>query len=396
MALPWSDAVSTATTVDLALQAALERLAAEQTANLPDHAGIAMLIADLPTRDILALTSATAGPQGAQLDLTQAIRSPGSALKPFIYAMAFEAGIAGPATLLDDLPRRFGAYAPENFDRVFQGRVTMAEALRRSLNLPAVALLAAIGPGQFMERLRVAGVRLRLPARPVETMAASLPLALGGAGISLREAARLYAALGTDGVVRPLRLVQGAMEPGLALVSPRAAATIGGILTQPFPDGGPAGIAWKTGTSWGGRDAWALGFDGRHVAAIWVGRPDGAPLPGATGRALALPVLARLFALLPAAPRPSVAPVEPVLTSTRPDTLRLLFPPPEAVVSGDGPLTLRAMGGRRPLVFLVDGVRLASEPARREVGWHPQGAGFYRLTVLDADGQAARSVIRVK
>ena len=401
-ALSWSNTPIARSTIDLNLQIAVEAVARSQATTLPQGAATAVLIADLKTRDILALASATNGPQGRQLDLTRAVRSPGSALKPFVYAMAFEAGLAGPETLLDDLPRRFGTYAPEDFDRVFQGRVTMADALRRSLNLPAVALLAELGPGQFLERLRSSGVTLHLPATTAG-MPASLPLALGGLGITLREAAGLYAALGQDGTVTPLHLSQNTtpnITPnatlGTPLVSPRAAATIAGILTQPFPDGGPDGIAWKTGTSWGGRDAWALGFDGQHVAAAWVGRPDSTPLPGATGRGLALPVLARLMSLLPSAPRPATKPIVLTATAPRPDALRLLFPPPQAVVSADGPFTVRAMGGRRPLTFLMDNTRLPSEPAKREVGWRPPSPGFYRLVVLDADGQAVTSQIRVR
>ena len=135
-----------------------------------------------------------------------AVRSPGSALKPFIYAMAFADGIAAPDTVVPDLPRRFGGYAPENFDRGFAGSVTAADALRRSLNLPAVALLDRVGPLRFAATLRAAGATLRLPhgADP------SLPLALGGDGITLRDAAALYAALATDGTGGPLRLLAGA------------------------------------------------------------------------------------------------------------------------------------------------------------------------------------------
>ena len=328
------------------------------------------------------------------MDLTRAVRSPGSAMKPFIYAMAFQDGIAAPQTRVDDLPRRFGAYAPEDFDRSFQGAVTAADALRRSLNLPAVALLDRVGPLRFAAAMMGAGVTLRLPpgADP------SLPLALGGAGVTLRELAGLYAALGSDGRAMTLRLVLG--ESAVRdFLQPRAAAVIAEVLTQRFPDGGPAGVAWKTGTSWGGRDAWALGFDAAHVAGVWVGRPDGTPLPGATGRNLALPLLAQVMELLPPAPRPEPRSDARPVTSSRvgqEDALRLLFPPPGAVLNGDSAVVLRVMGGRRPLTFLVDGARLAADPARREAAWQPAGPGFYRLVVLDADGGMARAAVQVK
>ena len=384
-----------ATTLDLPLQIALERLAAERIADLPERASIAMLIADAPSREIRALVSGGGGrgeDRGGFLDLTQAVRSPGSALKPFIYALAFQDGLAGPETVLDDTPRRFGRYAPEDFDRGFAGEVTAAEALRRSLNLPAVALLDRVGPLRFAAVLQAAGAKLRLPPGAD----ASLPLALGGAGITMRQLAGLYAALATDGTAAPLILRAGERQPPRPFLDPRAAASVAGVLTQPFPDGGLDGVAWKTGTSWGGRDAWAVGFDAHRVAAVWIGRPDGTPLPGATGRSLALPVLARLFDLLPPAPRPAGPSLRREPATARADALRLLFPPPDAVLTGDGRVVLRAMGGRRPLTFLVDGTPLPADPARREAAWTPLAAGFYRVTVLDAEGSAARALVRVK
>ena len=388
------------TTLELALQSQLERIAAETVGTLPPRGSTALLIADAASGDILAVASgAGSGHSGDSLDLSRAIRSPGSALKPFIYAMSFEAGLAGPDTLLDDLPRRFGSYAPENFDRDFNGPVRMADALRRSLNLPAVGLLDALGPSTFLARMRSTGVPLRLPATPTGTAIPSLPLALGGLGITVRGIAAFYAGLATDGRVRPLHL-EGPPAMPHPLVSPRAAHTIAGILTQDFPEGGPTGIAWKTGTSWGGRDAWAVGFDAKHVAAVWVGRPDGTPLAAATGRGVALPLLAKLFTLLPMQPLPpspvAQASADPRQPATASDALRLLFPPADATISADGPITLRAMGGRRPLLFLVDGTILPSDPARREASWRPEGPGFYRLTILDAEGHAAHAPVRVK
>jgi penicillin-binding protein 1C len=377
-----------ATTIDLPLQAALERLATEQLRGLPAPAAMALLVADTDG-EIRALT--TAG--RVSLDLTRAIRSPGSALKPFVYGLAFQDGIAGPETRLDDQPRRFGGYAPENFDRSFAGTVTAAEALRRSLNLPAVALLDRVGPLRFAATLRGAGVKLRM-APGAE---ASLPLALGGAGLTLREAASLYAALASDGTAPALHLLAGDGGVQRALLSPRVAGQIAEVLTHPLPDGGRDGIAWKTGTSWGGRDAWALGFDRQRVVAAWVGRADGTALPGATGASLALPLLGRVFDLLPEAPRtaPRVANVRSRPTQLS-DSLRLLFPPSGAVLSGDGPVTLRAMGGRRPLTFMVDGAPIATDPARREAAWLPNAPGFYRVTILDADGAAAHAAVRVR
>jgi penicillin-binding protein 1C len=383
-----------ATTLDRDLQRALEDLARRSLTALPDRASVALVVAETSTREIRALVGGIEGDESraGMLDLTRAVRSPGSALKPLLYAMAFEAGIARPDSIIADLPLRFGSYAPENFDRGFLGRVTAADALRQSLNLPAVALLHGVGPFRFASMLKSAGADPRLPpgAEP------ALPLALGGAGTTLREMAGLYAMLADSGRAAPLRALPGE-DPRRAVLDPRAAGMAAGILVQPFPGGGPIGVAWKTGTSWGGRDAWAMGFDARHVAGAWVGRPDGTPIPGLTGRRLALPLLAAAFAQLPQAPRerlPVRAAPSPLAEAA--DRLRLVFPMQGAVLAEGGSVTLRASGGRRPLTFLVDGAPLEHERARREAGWTPPGPGFYRITVLDADGVAARAELRVR
>ncbi|MFT8247199.1 transglycosylase domain-containing protein [Roseomonas sp. BN140053] len=393
------------TTIDAPTQRALEALLRDARQGLPARASAAAVVAELRTRELRAVVGGAWGEEAraGALDLTRAVRSPGSALKPLLYALAFEAGVARPDTVLDDAPTRFGAYAPENFDHGFTGRVTAADALRRSLNLPAVSLLDRVGPLRFASLLKAAGATPRLP-RNAE---ATLPLALGGVGVTLRELVAVTAALGDGGRAAPLRWRPEAPMPLAAanpVLDPRAAAQVAAILTRGFPAGGPPGVAWKTGTSWGGRDAWAVGFDTRHVVGVWVGRPDGTPVVvgtgGATGGNLALPLLARAFALLPESPRPvpaaTGADLRPEQWRDVADRLRLLFPPAGATVEGGGLLTLRAAGGRRPLRFLVDGAPIDSTPARRDTGWTPPGPGFYRVTVLDADGTAASAPVRVR
>jgi penicillin-binding protein 1C len=387
------------TTLDHDLQRAAERVASEALPALPGRAALALVIADLETREVRALVGGAFGEEAraGSLDLTRAVRSPGSALKPFLYALAFEQGVVRPESVLADLPLRFGSYAPENFDRGFAGRVTAADALRQSLNLPAVALLHEVGPLRFASLLKASGAPPRLPpgAEP------SLPLALGGAGMTLRGMVALYAMLGDAGRAAPLLTEPQPSGERPEVLAPRAAAEAAGVLVQRFPGGGPGGVAWKTGTSWGGRDAWAFGLDARHVAGVWIGRPDGTPIPGATGGELALPVLARTFALLPAAPRDALriraAPANAMSLGAEPaDRLRLLFPMPGAVLAETGRVTIRVAGGRRPLTFLVDGAPIPAERARRETGWTPPGPGFYRVTVLDADGAAVGAALRVR
>ena len=407
-----SAAPTIATTIDFPLQQAMERLASDQLPSLPRRTSLALLVADAPSREIRALVSGAPwdmpdrAERAAWLDLSRAVRSPGSALKPFIYAMAFADGYVGPATPMPDLPEHFGGYAPEDFSHAFAGPVTAADALRRSLNLPAVELLRRIGPLRFQAALGQAGAPLRLPPGA----AASLPLALGGAGTTLRDMAGLYAALATDGSAAPLAIVPTAARAVQPFLEPQAARAVAGILTRPLPEGGSEGVAWKTGTTWGGRDAWALGFDARHVVGVWVGRPDGTPMPDGTGGTLALPIMARIFAMLPPAPRhpanaggPTAAlagarPLPQPALAKRPDpeALRLLFPPPGAVLEAGASVPVRAMGGRRPLSFLIDGAPIASDRVRRDANWTPASPGFYRLTVIDAEGKTANAQVRVE
>lgn len=382
------------TTLDRPVQRALAALASDELQRLPPHVSLAVMVADLRSRNVIAAVAGDAGnPRRAgALDLTRALRSPGSALKPFLYGLAFEDGLAGPDTILPDTPTRFSGYAPEDFSRQFSGRVSAADALRQSLNLPAVVLLSRYGPQRFVARLVPDG--LRLPPRST----ASLPVILGGAGISLRHLLALYAALGSDGHVGSLRLLRGDPgESGTALLSPAAAGEVAAILTRPFPDGGPDGIAWKTGTSAGNRDSWALGFDRRHAVAVWIGRPDGTARPGKAAADTALPVLARVFGLLPAAPRAAVLAQTPATLTRGPDPnpLQIASPPPATVLEGAHPIVLRALGGDRPLRFLVNGAPIASVAALRETQWTPPGPGFFHVSVLDANGRSASVSLRV-
>jgi penicillin-binding protein 1C len=388
-----------ATTLDGPLQRALERVAAQALAGLPPAASLALLVVDPADGAIRAIVpgagrlgqAGTAPERAGMLDLTRAVRSPGSALKPLLYGMAFQQGLVRPDTPIADLPHQFGAYAPEDYDRAHAGLVTAAAALQRSLNVPAVLLLNRLGPLRFHAWMQAAGAGLVLP----RDTAPSLPLALGGAGITLRRLAGLYAGLATDGAARAPFLLASDARANRPMLQPQDAGLVAAILTRPFPDGGRDGVAWKTGTSWGGRDAWALGFDRTHLAGVWIGRPDGTPLPGATGTRLALPLLSRVFDLLAPSPRPRAPVVAPPATAAA-DTLRLLFPPPGAELDAQGPVPLRASGGRRPLTFLVDGAPLPADAARRQADWLPDSPGFYTLSVLDADGTAARASVRVK
>lgn len=230
-----------------------------------------------------------------QVDGTRARRSPGSALKPFVYALAMDQGLIHPMTLMKDAPTRFGAYTPENYDRQFTGPVFAKDALTLSRNVPAVSLTAQLADPGLYGLLKDAGVtHLRKPEHY------GLALALGGAEVSMRELAGLYAMLANLGQFQPLREYQTADRPqGKRLLSPEAAfLTLEMLRDNPPPQGKPApgargrsfDVYWKTGTSYAFRDAWSAGIFGPYTLVVWVGRFDGRGNPAYVGRQAAGPL----------------------------------------------------------------------------------------------------------
>lgn len=411
-------------TVDAAWQASLERLLRDRVEPLGDKVAGALMVVEHATGKVRAHVGGLgldARARAGAMDLSQAVRSPGSALKPFIYALAFEQGAAHPSTMLEDRPTRFGAYAPENFDLTFQGPVSARTALQQSLNLPAIELLGEVGPQRLLSRLNQAGGQLALP----RDGQAGLAIGLGGVGIRLADLARLYAGLARGGETTALAWREGG-EMGAEerrLTDPVAAWYVGDILRgAPPPANAPAGrIAYKTGTSYGYRDAWAIGYDRRHTVAVWIGRPDNASVPGLVARQTAAPVLFEAFARIGMEPDSSPPPREalvarnlelpPPLRHLRRDipktasvsaraALRIAFPPDGAVVElaqGDLPeLTVKALGGVAPLTWMIDGAPVAQGLIRREATLNPPGLGFLRLTVLDASGASDSVQVRLR
>jgi penicillin-binding protein 1C len=410
-------------TIDAELQKSLESLARERARALPAEVSLAIVAVDHATGEVRARVASADyfdAQRAGQVDMTQALRSPGSALKPLIYGLAFEDGVAHPETLIEDRPLRFGAYAPENFDLTFQGTVTVRRALQWSLNVPAVALLEKVGPARLQARLAQAGAPLVLPRGE----APGLAMALGGVGIRLTDLTMLYAAIARGGMAVALRERAGEAVPQpRRLLEPVAAWSVGHVLTgTPPPDNAAGGrIAYKTGTSYGYRDAWAVGFDGRHTIGVWVGRPDGAPVAGMLGRTAAAPILFDAFARagLPPAPLPpppkgvlfaSTAKLPPPLQRFRPDAhsggaepaLRILFPPNGARVDLSNevgqrdPLALKIAGGVEPLTVLVNGLPAPVHGNRRTLFVQPDGPGFLRLTVIDARGATDSVMVRLQ
>ncbi|MFZ5691630.1 MAG: penicillin-binding protein 1C [Pseudomonadota bacterium] len=411
-------------TIDARLQRALEILARERALSFGPEISVAILAVDHASGEVLARVASSDyfdHSRAGQVDLTRALRSPGSALKPFIYGLAFEDGLAHPETLIDDRPIRFGNYAPENFDLTFQGTVPVRKALQLSLNVPAVALLDRVGAARLTARLSQAGGSMVFPKGEVPGLA----MGLGGVGVTLSDLTMLYAGLARQGMTVPLieRKSEAALaRPPRHLLDPVAAWYVGNVLigTPPPENAARNRIAFKTGTSYGYRDAWAVGFDGRRTIGVWVGRPDGAPVPGILGRTAAAPILFDAFARtgdLPAALAP--APKGAILAANgklplplqrfspdgagvrQSERLRIVFPPHGArleLASSEGrtePVALKIAGGVEPLTILVNGVP-QDRGSGRTIFFDPQGPGFVRLTVVDGKGTADSVMVRLQ
>ncbi|HWB48264.1 MAG TPA: penicillin-binding protein 1C [Stellaceae bacterium] len=416
------------TTLDPQLQIAVEELLRREAAALDPQATLAAVVVDNRSRNVLAYAGNAdflSGPRHGTIDMARAIRSPGSALKPFIYAMAFDRLIIHPETILNDQPQHFGDYAPGDFDGQFRGEVTAREALQYSLNVPAVAVLDRLGPARFVAALAAAGIRLKLPQPTGEP---GLAVALGGDGISLMDLATLYVALSHDGAVAPLRTrIDQPEGRETAIFGPVAAWYVNDILVNAPPPPGmlPAAVrrarrlAFKTGTSYGFRDAWAVGYDPEVTIAVWVGRPDGTPLPGITGRTAAAPVVFKIADLLgPPAVKATPGPPPGALLVARrslpaglqrldpgpaeragrdPGGPKILYPPDGSIVEWHGEaVPLEASGGTGPLRWLADGKPLPPGEPRQELFWAPVSIGFARLTVVDAAGRSAHATVRLQ
>ena len=414
-------------TIDRDLQAALEQLARERVAAMGPKLSVAIVVADHRSGEILASVGSADlldDKRAGFVDMTRAVRSPGSTLKPLIYGLAFEEGLAHPESLIEDRPTGFDGYAPQNFDGYFRGTVTMREALTQSLNIPAIVVLDAVGPARLVARLKRAEIAPVLP----DLSAPGLAVGLGGVGITPRDLVQLYAAIARGGT--PVVLRDGVADPPAAgaatapVLAPTAAWYVADILadTPPPANGSPGQIAYKTGTSYGYRDAWAVGFDGRHVVGVWIGRPDGTAVPGLSGIGNAAPLLFEAFTRLGPKRVPLARPPAGALVATTaalPAPLRRFRHPNETVVERDtspeiafpqdgvavdlgiragdpAPLVIKVRNGAPPFTFFANGVPIGREPFDRAETWMPDGPGFVTLSVVDSSGRADRVTVFVE
>lgn len=354
------------TTIDASLQQRLEDLLGSWRARLPEHTSAAVLVVEHPgmqVRAYLGSLDITDSRRFGHVDMVQALRSPGSTLKPFLYGLALDGGLIHSESLLQDVPRHYGDYRPGNFASGFSGPVAASDALARSLNLPAVQLLEVYGPKRFAGELRAAGLPIQLPALAEP----SLALILGGGGSRLQDLVAGYSALARGGMAARLRYQPDDPLIERRLLSPGAAWITRRILAgQAQPSSGvlrPGALAFKTGTSYGFRDAWAIGVGPRHLIGVWVGRPDGTPVPGQFGLASAAPLLQQVHRLLLS--RDSLPPVD----APQPQTVQvaeICWPLGQPLPAGD------ANCRQRRQAWVLDGTTPPTLPA----GDQPLGASL--------------------
>lgn len=301
------------TLIDAGLQRQLQALVESYSARLDKRQSLAVMVVRNRDRAVRGYVgSARFGDPDSQghVDMTTAVRSPGSTLKPFAYGMALDRGLIHSHSLLLDTPRYGLRYRPHNFTGGFSGPVTAMESLQRSLNLPVVQLLEHLGADSFVAGLQNAGLELR--GEGVRQPNASV--VLGGVGTTLESLVGAYTSLAREGQAGAVRLQPQQPDTDRWLMSPGAAWISWRMLAQnPWRALGrvsdtPWRLAWKTGTSYGYRDAWALGTSPEWTIGVWVGRPDGSPSPGRYGRQAAAPLLFRVHELLPESRQPLTQP----------------------------------------------------------------------------------------
>ncbi|NVK18479.1 MAG: penicillin-binding protein 1C [Methylocystaceae bacterium] len=360
------------------------------------------------------------------IDMTTALRSPGSTLKPFIYALSFEDKQTHPQTLIWDRAPTENAYRPTNFDGQERGQVTIADALRYSLNVPAVKVLGALGPIRFSETLKSHGFDMILPGNSSKP---NLAIALGGVGVSLEELVKVYRAVASDRKICSLSFVNQPLDckTETEFISAQTQDWIQGILQNvPRPDGytyrenvEQNKIGFKTGTSYGYRDAWAIGFNQEYTVGVWIGDPRGAPVAGQTGLQTAAPLMFSVFEKLSLgsnefadgrkrawkeAPPENLRIFRGDISQSRishaSNSLQISYPINDTAfllsdVETKGVL-LKAENGKRPLIWFVNDVPLNTNKWKRQVRWFPTGNGFYDIAVLDQNGEVNRKSVQIR
>ena len=404
-----SDQDQLITTLDSRIQNLLQLQGKIFKQNHPRELTAAAVVIDRTKHEIAGYLGATV-PEDSQLPLAHAIRSPGSALKPFAYAIAFEQHLLHPKTILSDEKSFFGNWAPRNFSGKFLGKITAETALAYSLNLPALEVMKTIDPSSFASRFRDLGLVLPKHADP------SLALILGGCGISLVDLTALYAALEDDGLWYENTFKKDELPHHFKrILSKGASRAVSEILKKvPAPPGftKELAISYKTGTSWGSRDAWAVGSLGQYTVGVWCGRPDGKPSFGITGFEDAAPMLFRILQCLNAPPMkkpelpawerlPKIPPKNLIALDHNsfddPLALKIEFPQDDSVlVPGNfGDVDVFVKGGVPPLYLFVNDRSCPDSDSFKASEFVDQNKEYQEISVIDSSGRGCSIKVRI-
>jgi len=399
-----------ATRLRRALQLDMNRLAEGHVRSLPNGSDAAIVVIEIATGDVVALVGGTRehDPRTGRVNGATARRSPGSALKPFIYAAAMDAGMLDPQTLVYDIPIDRDGWTPDNFDRVNLGPLPAAQALRRSRNVPAILISEAVGPPRCAGLLEALGVRISLG----RTEAAGLALATGAVEVSLLDLTNAYAAIGRGGEYVAPRIFDDDPLVARPALSQRACDALDEMLSCTLrrprvadeqEPGETAWFMWKTGTSSGRRDAWAVGHNRHFAAGVWIGRLEGGGHTAQVGARAAEPLLARIFAL-PAIRNDQPPPPAATWHAARPmpappeldAPLQILSPTADATfiaTGGPAAIPIRANRALETAVWFLDGrmIRLFGE--RTVLDAEP---GRHELTCRDDRNRTARVSFQVE
>jgi penicillin-binding protein 1C len=383
------------TTISAEYQSTLNAIATQT--KLKPNTNMAMLLANAKTGEIHAYVGSQSYTDFNKLgavDYSHAIRSPGSTLKPFIYALAASEQLIHLNGIIKDERINIQGYQPQNLNRRFYGDITIGEALQRSLNIPAVKVLQKLGPERFKSKLAQANIPLR--------QGEGLPIALGGAGLTLHELVSLYTALGNEGKVTNVSAANTTDNNALHIFGAGEIAQINHLLSNNTSGAGRLhgrikrqAIAYKTGTGPGGSDAWAIGTNGNYVVGIWIGSPKGEHVANNTGLGEAVPVMNRVFDGLPvgqlAQQAPQAAPKALASADKANTELVVRFPVDSSVIEGrntKAPIPVVMENAVYPVLAIINGSQSQSL-VKGSANINLTQSGSYQLSLVDATGSGA-------
>ncbi len=377
--------------LDKAHQMAVTHLVSDFVRKLPTPMNAAAIVYHLKTNELMVYVGSVGGTNRmAGNDMCLASRSPGSLLKPFIYGLAMEKGYLNPQTIVTDKPINLKGYQPENFDMQFSGELTVEEALQQSLNTPVIQVLNQIGPGYFFDWLTQHPITMHFPKNHQKRP--GLAVGLGGLGMSLHDLVQLY----------------GLLANGKLLTQPSQTWVSHTLAQTPMPDlcHQNPGIAYKTGTSYGFRDAWSIGYDNNHVVGIWVGRADGTPCTGYHGRQIAAPLMMQIFNYLGVTPivfpsstaRADQHTNQPLrFQSSEKTEFKITMPKTNTTVCApeNGGIYLQTNATEATLWY-VNGSYLGEAKAGDEAYyWKPPQVGFYQITAVNHKNAVANCQLQI-